>query len=89
MFLTLLQYQQPLFCRFTLLRVVVTVLRSVGLRRKTRCQYAGPALQAPVVKRFAVLESPLNPARRFGGDYAWLLAAVLARTMLRPERLAS
>lgn len=38
MFLTLFQYQQPLFCRFTLLRVVVTLLRSVGLRSKTRCQ---------------------------------------------------
>ncbi|VTP14411.1 hypothetical protein PUATCC27989T_02271 [Phytobacter ursingii] len=38
MFLTLLHYQQPLFYRFTLLRVVVTLLRSMGLRKKTRCQ---------------------------------------------------
>jgi hypothetical protein len=85
MFLTLLQYQQPLFCRFTLLRVVVTLLRSVGLRKKHAASKAEPALQAPVVK----CSSPLNPARRFGGDYDSLLAAVLARTILRPERLAS
>lgn len=38
MFLTLLHYQQPLFYRFTLLRLAVTLLRSMGLRKKTHCQ---------------------------------------------------
>lgn len=37
MFLTLLHYQQPLFCRFTLLRVVVRLLRSARLRKKPIC----------------------------------------------------
>lgn len=37
MFLTLLHYQQPLFCRFTLLRLAVKLLRSAGLRKKPTC----------------------------------------------------
>ncbi len=37
MFLTLLHYQQPLFCRFTLLRIAVRLLHSMGLRKKPIC----------------------------------------------------
>lgn len=37
MFLTLLHYQQPLFCHFTLLRLAVRLLRRTGLRKKPIC----------------------------------------------------